>query len=141
MTGKSTYMLFTAALIVTSLWLSDSSRVSVAAVGPGGDQLADLGPRTGPAAEGRKLWLRLNCAGCHGAHDEGGMAPSIRDKAGSVSGAVLSGRASGMPSYKGRVTAADINNLGAYLRSLCNPDPNCTGEPRFTHWWESPPTQ
>jgi mono/diheme cytochrome c family protein len=141
MTGKNKYILCTAALIITTLWLSDSSRVTLAAVGPGGEQLTDLGPTTGTAAEGRKLWLRLNCAGCHGAHDEGGMAPSIRDKAGSVSGAVLSGRTAGMPSYKGRVTTTDINRLVAYLRSLCNPDPTCTGEPRFTHWWESPPTQ
>ncbi len=141
MNSKNKFFLFTAAAFAVGMWMSDAARVSVAAVGPGGAPVVDLGPTTGPAAEGRKLWLRLNCAGCHGAHDEGGMAPSIRDEADEVAEAVLSGEGEGMPSYKGRVTKADLNNLKAYLRSLCNPDPLCTGEPRFTHWWESPPTQ
>lgn len=141
MKRKSTFLIAAAAVLATGLWISDSARVSLAAVGPGGGPVVDLGPTTGPAAEGRKLWLRLNCAGCHGAHDEGGMAPSIRHEADEVAEAVLSGEGEGMPSYSGRVTAADLNNLKAYLQSLCNPDPLCTGEPRFTHWWETTPTQ
>ncbi len=141
MNSKSTYVIATAAVLITGLWLSDAARESIAAVGPGGGPAVELGPTTGAAAEGRKLWLRLNCAGCHGAHDEGGMAPSIRHEADEVGEAILEGEGEGMPSYSGRVTSADISNLKAYLRSLCNPDPLCTGEPRFTHWWESPPTQ
>lgn len=141
MNPRNAILIAAATVLTIALWVADAARMSVAAVGPGGGQVVDLGPTTGPAAEGRKLWLRLNCAGCHGAHDEGGMARSIRDDASEVGGAVLSGRAGGMPSYKGRVTTADLNNLAAYLRSLCNPDPMCTGEPRFTHWWESPPRQ
>ncbi len=141
MNYKNVVMIAAAVVLVAGLWISDASRVSLAAVGPGGGQVLDLGPTTGAAAEGRKLWLRLNCAGCHGAHDEGGMARSIRDEGDDVSEAVLKGEGQGMPSFKGRVTAKDLRNLQSYLRSLCNPDPLCTGEPRFTHWWESPPTQ
>lgn len=141
MNGKSSYFFVTAAVFAIGMWVSDATRMSVAAVGPGGGQVTDLGPTVGPAAEGRKLWLRLNCAGCHGAHDEGGMAPSIRHEADEVGEAVVKGEGEGMPAYGSRVTTTDLNNLKAYLRSLCNPDPLCTGEPRFTHWWEKPPTQ
>lgn len=112
-----------------------SGGTAVAAVGDGGGAAA-LGPVTGPAAEGRKLWLSLNCSGCHGAHDEGGMGPSIRGEADDVGEAVLQGKGEGMPAYSGRVTRAQIGYLSAYLRSI-----GTVGEPRFTHWWEKTPTR
>ena len=31
------------------------------------------------SGEGRRLFLRFNCAGCHGDHGGGGMGPSLRD--------------------------------------------------------------
>ena len=141
MNRKNKLFIVTAVMFAIGLWVSDATRVSVAAVGTGGGVVADLGPTTGPAAAGRKLWLRMNCAGCHGAHDEGGMAPSIRHEIGEVAEAVIYGKGEGMPAYGRRLTTTDLNNLKAYLRSLCNPDPLCTGEPRFTHWWEPTPTQ
>ena len=141
MKRKNVILAAAAVLVTTSLWISDATRLSMAAVGPGGVAVTDLGPTTGPAAAGRKVWLKYNCAGCHGAHDEGGMAPSIRHEADDIAEAVVKGKGEGMPAYKNLITKADINNLKAYLRSVCNPDPLCTGEPRFTHWWESTPTQ
>src|SRR5215831_20186382 len=30
-------------------------------------------------ADGRRLFLWYNCAGCHGSHAGGGMGPSLRD--------------------------------------------------------------
>ncbi|MBU3693565.1 MAG: cytochrome c [Rhodocyclaceae bacterium] len=109
-------------------------RGAFAATGVGGG--SGLGPVTGAAAEGRKLWLKLNCSGCHGAHDEGGMGPSIHHEADDVAEAVLQGKGEGMPAYSGRVTRAQLAYLSAYLRSI-----DTAGEPRFTHWWEATPSR
>lgn len=113
---------------------------SFAATG-GGDGGAELGPTTGPAAEGRRLWLKLNCSGCHGARDEGGgMAPSIRDEADDIRGAVLGGESEGMPSYSGlkgiTPTRVQFGYLTAYLQSIGGPS-----EPRFIQWWKTNPVR
>jgi mono/diheme cytochrome c family protein len=31
----------------------------------------------GAASEGRELFVRMNCSGCHGEHADGGMGPSV----------------------------------------------------------------
>lgn len=125
------------AMVVTGVGYATifSGNNAVAAVGDGSGGTS-LGPVTGPAAEGRRLWLSLNCSGCHGAHDEGGMGPSIHGEADDVREAVLQGKGEGMPSYSGRVNTTQLGHLSAYLRSI-----GTAGEPRFTHWWEKTPSR
>lgn len=67
------------------------------------------------------------------------MGPNIRDDRPNdnrIADAVLNGRPTGMPSFRGLVSAQDIENLIAYIRSLRSND-----EPVFTHWWELAPTR
>jgi cytochrome c551 len=91
-----------------------------------------------PAEEGRRVFLRENCYGCHGGRAGGGMGPNFRGDrpdSGDVSEVVRQGAEEGMPRYP-NLTAQDIQNLGAYFRSL-----RTSAEPTFTHWWEPVPTQ
>lgn len=91
-----------------------------------------------PAEEGRRIYLRDNCYGCHGGRGGGGMGPNFRSDrpdADDVREAVREGKDKGMPTFP-NLSTQDINNLGAYFRSL-----RTSAEPKFTHWWEPVPTQ
>ena len=91
-----------------------------------------------PAEEGRRIYLRENCYGCHGGRAGGGMGPNFRRErpdADDVSEAVREGEEEGMPAYP-NLTRQDIQNLAAYFRTL-----RTNAEPTFTHWWEEVPTQ
>lgn len=111
--------------------------------------------------EGRRAWLRLNCAGCHGALGTGGMGPNIQNyDGGGLESAMIDGRYErGMISYLGKVlndplTPKDANgkntnvtlnqqqiyqdaqNMGKYLASV-----RAGTDPRFVDWWKkAPPT-
>jgi cytochrome c551 len=92
----------------------------------------------GPAEEGRRVYLRENCYGCHGGRAGGGMGPQFRSDrpdAGDVGEVVRKGDGGGMPAYP-HLTAQDISNLSAYFRTL-----RTKAEPTFTHWWEAVPTR
>jgi cytochrome c oxidase cbb3-type subunit 3 len=75
--------------------------------------------------EGRQLFVRFNCSGCHGGRAGGGMGPSLRDVDwiyGSADAQLFSsiaeGRAHGMPSWQPRLTADQMWKLVAYIKSL-----------------------
>ncbi len=91
-----------------------------------------------PAEEGRRVFLRENCYGCHGGRAGGGMCPNLRDNRpdeGDVEDVVREGTETGMPAFP-NLTDRDIQNLAAYFKSLRTP-----AEPVFTHWWEGVPSQ
>lgn len=88
-----------------------------------------------PAEEGRRVYLRENCYGCHGGRAGGGMGPNLRREADDVSEAVREGEDGGMPAYP-NLSRLDIQNLRAYFRSI-----RTAAEPTFTHWWEPIPTR
>jgi len=91
----------------------------------------------GAAGEGRRLYLKLNCYSCHGMTPTGGMGPNIvHADQGDVSEAVRQGEGGGMRSYSSYVTATDLTNLGAYLRSI-----GTASEPKFKDWWVAVPTK
>jgi len=78
--------------------------------------------------EGRKLFVAMNCAGCHGGHAGGGMGPSLRDptwiyggKAGEIYDSIAAGRAHGMPAWGTMLPREEIWKLVAYIRSLRTP--------------------
>jgi cytochrome c oxidase cbb3-type subunit 3 len=77
------------------------------------------------AAEGRQLFIRFNCSGCHGGRAGGGMAPSLRDvdwlygdRDAQLFSSIAEGRAHGMPSWQPRMTADQIWKLVTYIKSL-----------------------
>jgi cytochrome c oxidase cbb3-type subunit 3 len=96
------------------------------------------GPATNPASnanpyandrtamtEGRQLFVRFNCSGCHGGRAGGGMGPSLRDidwiygnSDTQLYGSIAEGRAHGMPSWRPLLTPDQIWKLTTYVKSL-----------------------
>ncbi|HEX4462886.1 MAG TPA: c-type cytochrome [Polyangia bacterium] len=79
--------------------------------------------------EGRKLFVRYNCYGCHGGRAGGGMGPSLRDgdwlygsTPDRIFNSIAEGRGHGMPSWGGRLPDQQIWQLTAYISSLRTPD-------------------
>jgi cytochrome c oxidase cbb3-type subunit 3 len=77
------------------------------------------------AAEGRQLFIRFNCSGCHGGRAGGGMGPSLRDvdwihgsRDAQLFGSIAEGRAHGMPSWQRQLTADQIWKLVTYIKTL-----------------------
>jgi cytochrome c oxidase cbb3-type subunit 3 len=77
------------------------------------------------AAEGRQLFIRFNCSGCHGGRAGGGMGPSLRDvdwlygdRDAQVFSTIAEGRAHGMPSWQPRLTPDQIWKMVTYIKSL-----------------------
>ena len=104
----------------------------VTAVGPVPGPRSDVPDSKNPytedrtaMAEGRQLFVRFNCSGCHGGRAGGGMGPSLRDvdwiygrRAVQVFSSIAEGRAHGMPSWQPRLTADQIWKLVTYIQSL-----------------------
>jgi cytochrome c oxidase cbb3-type subunit 3 len=99
--------------------------------GPG-----DISPLANPLAgdrsalqEGRTLFVRYNCSGCHGGRAGGGMGPSLRDadwlfgsSPDRIFSSIAQGRGHGMPSWGARLPEKQIWELTAYVSSLRTPD-------------------
>lgn len=85
--------------------------------------------------QGRTLFVRYNCSGCHGGRAGGGMGPSLRDEdwlyghsAADVFDSIAQGRGMGMPAWGTRLPEAQIWQLVAYIESLRTPrEPNPPG--------------
>jgi cytochrome c oxidase cbb3-type subunit 3 len=87
----------------------------------------------GAAGEGRQLFVRFNCSGCHGEHGGGGMGPSLRDidwlyghADAQVYSSIAQGRSNGMPTWGRRLSQEQIWRLVTYIKSLRTnnePDP------------------
>jgi cytochrome c oxidase cbb3-type subunit 3 len=98
--------------------------------GPG-----DVVPRVSPyrddavaLMDGRRLFVQMNCAGCHGGHAGGGMGPSLRDvdwlygsSDGDVYDSIAEGRAHGMPAWGTLLPSDVIWKLTSYVTSLRTP--------------------
>jgi cytochrome c oxidase cbb3-type subunit III len=90
------------------------------------------GPQTNPiagdpkaVAEGRSLFMAMNCAGCHGYDAKGGMGPDLTDtywRYGGTPDAVYQtihdGRPQGMPSWGKALPASSMWALVSYIQSL-----------------------
>ena len=79
-------------------------------------------------AEGRRYFVAMNCAGCHGGHAGGGMGPSLRDEVwiygggdGEIFASIAQGRANGMPAWGTMLPADLIWQITAYVTSLRTP--------------------
>ncbi len=83
----------------------------------------------GATAEGRVLFVRYNCAGCHGGRAGGGMGPSLRDPVwrygnsdAQIFSTITEGRDQGMPAWGTKVPEDQIWKLVAYVQSLRTPN-------------------
>lgn len=88
-----------------------------------------------PAAQlaGRRLFVQMNCSGCHGDHAGGGMGPSLRDpdwlygdNDGQIFDSIAHGRGKGMPAWGMRLPDQQIWLLVSYIKTLSTrnePDP------------------
>lgn len=90
----------------------------------------------GPVGNGRRVWLKLNCGGCHGDNASGGMGPNIQHaEAGDVAEALQGDAAEGgMRSFAAYATTTDAMNIAAYLNSIGTPS-----EPKWVDWWNPLP--
>lgn len=75
--------------------------------------------------EGRTLFARFNCGGCHGDHGGGGMGPSLRDdrwrygqSPEDVFGSIAQGRGQGMPAWGLKIPNSQIWKLVGYIHSF-----------------------
>jgi len=92
---------------------------------PSGDVENPASSDPSAVAEGHKLFISMNCAGCHGYDAKGGMGPSLTDTYWRYGGtpaqiyqSISSGRPKGMPSWGKKLPARSIWQLTAYIQSL-----------------------
>mgnify|MGYP001549808207 FL=1 len=85
------------------------------------------------AVEGRQLFLKYNCYGCHGGLAGGAMGPSLRDTTWKYGGSdsviyktIHDGRPMGMPAWGGALSEDQIKALITYIHSL-----RTKAEPQF----------
>ncbi len=81
-------------------------------------------------AEGRRLYLWMNCHGCHGALGGGAIGPPLADADWIYGGesvhiylSIMQGRPNGMPAFRGKLTDESAWRIAAYVRSLAVEDP------------------
>ncbi|HEX5439125.1 MAG TPA: c-type cytochrome [Gemmatimonadaceae bacterium] len=110
----------------------DSTTVGVM---PGLHPVTAYGPLTNPYAnssaaryQGRRLFVSLNCSGCHGGHAGGGMGPSLRDSVWiygnsdtQIFATIMEGRPLGMPAWGALIPKPQIWQLVSYIKSLRTP--------------------
>jgi len=99
--------------------------------GPGEESAAGANPYANDLEaieQGRILFRRFNCSGCHGDHAGGGMGPSLRDERwlyggtdANVAASIAQGRAHGMPSWGPKLTTEQVWKLATYVKSLRTP--------------------
>jgi cytochrome c oxidase cbb3-type subunit 3 len=77
------------------------------------------------AQQGHELFVRMNCAGCHGYGATGGMGPNLGDTYWRYGGSpvaifksIYEGRPQGMPAWNPALPPDEIWKLVAYIQSL-----------------------
>jgi cytochrome c oxidase cbb3-type subunit III len=90
-------------------------------------------------SEGRVLYQRMNCVGCHH-YGGGGIGPALMDETwrygrapGDIATSIIAGRRDGMPSYRGKLTAVEVGELVSYVRSLADLVPTDRLQSRDEH--------
>ncbi len=107
--------------------------------GTGRDPAAARNPYAGdPAAteQGKALFRRMNCAGCHGYDATGGMGPGLTDDYWRYGGheqelyqSIASGRPQGMPAWGRALQPEQIWQIVTYLESIHGQQPSGAGAP------------
>lgn len=75
-------------------------------------------------SQGKTLFRKMNCSGCHG-QGGGGMGPALMDdkwsygsEPANIYATIVQGRPNGMPAFGGHLTNEQIWQLVAYVRSM-----------------------
>ena len=131
---RTVWILATISTLAAQPGMAQVSPQDTAQAGPTAEQPKKLNPYTGDEekiAEGRKLYLRWNCYGCHGSMGGGGMGRPLNDEQwlyggddASVLESIKEGTPGGMPSLKDRLTEDEIWKIIAYIRSYYKGDPS-----------------
>lgn len=76
-------------------------------------------------AEGKRLYVQMNCAGCHGYDLGGSMGPNLRDNywryggsPGAIYRSIAGGHPQGMPAWSRALPPPEIWKLTAYIQSF-----------------------
>jgi len=84
-----------------------------------------LAGNAGAIEEGHRLFIAMNCAGCHGYDAKGGMGPDLTDAywryggmPSSIYNSIYEGRPQGMPAWGRALPALEIWKLVAFVQSL-----------------------
>ncbi len=95
-------------------------------------------------ADGKRLFNWMNCSGCH-ANGGGGMGPALMDdvwiygfEPEQIYKTIVEGRPNGMPSFRDRLTAQQVWQLVAYVRSLSGLTPKGARPGRDDHMMMKP---
>jgi cytochrome c oxidase cbb3-type subunit 3 len=80
--------------------------------------------------QGKQLYVKMNCAGCHAYNGKGNMGPDLTDAYWRYGGlpvqiynTILEGRPQGMPAWGKALTPDEIWKLVAYIQSLGGAQP------------------
>jgi cytochrome c oxidase cbb3-type subunit 3 len=80
-------------------------------------------------AEGKRLYDNFNCVGCH-SHGGGGMGPPLMDdkwiyghRPAQIFETIVEGRPNGMPSFRDKLTDAQVWQIAAYVQSMTGQAP------------------
>jgi cytochrome c oxidase cbb3-type subunit 3 len=75
-------------------------------------------------SQGKSLFRKFNCSGCHG-QGGGGMGPALMDdkwsygsEPANIYATIVQGRPNGMPAFGGHLTNEQVWQLVAYVRSM-----------------------
>jgi mono/diheme cytochrome c family protein len=93
---------------------------------PAVDEVANpLGSNASVIEDGHRLFIAMNCAGCHGYDAKGGMGPNLTDAywryggmPSNIYNSIYEGRPQGMPAWGRVLPAQDIWKLVAFVQSL-----------------------
>ena len=92
---------------------------------PSAETVNPLADDPAAVAEGHKLFMSMNCAGCHGYDAKGGMGPNLTDTYWRYGGtperlyeSILNGRPKGMPAWGLALPPQHIWQLVAFIQSL-----------------------
>ncbi len=90
----------------------------------GSDIANPLEGQPAAVAEGKRLFVQMNCAGCHGYDLGGSMGPNLKDKywryggsPGAIYRSIASGHPQGMPAWSKALPPDQIWKLTAYIQS------------------------
>jgi cytochrome c oxidase cbb3-type subunit 3 len=97
-------------------------------------------------SEGKWLFVRFNCHGCHASGGGGDMGPPLidaqwryGDRPRHVLASILQGRPNGMPAFASRITRKQAWELVAYVRSMSGLGPGDSTPGRDDHMKMAPP--
>jgi cytochrome c oxidase cbb3-type subunit 3 len=86
--------------------------------------LPDYAETAQKISEGKMLYQRMNCVGCHH-YGGGGMGPAFMrpdwtygKEPLDIATSIIAGRKNGMPSYRGKLTGTELGEIVAYVRVL-----------------------